>query len=93
MKALGIVGFLLLLAFIPLAQVCISNFNQYADGQRQVDQKAIDCANTACFGQGLTAGEVKGHFDTSMRCLMMALLVGPVGAVFMGLNWKEMIDK
>ena len=92
MKKFGVIGFLLILAAIPLAQFSISNFNEYSELQRAADEEAVECANTICFGGGITALEAKEHLDSSMYYLTYVLLIAPIGAVIVGLKWRDLIE-
>lgn len=87
MDKLAFVGFVLILAVIPLMQYSLDNYNQYLEQQREEDQRAIACANTICFGLVLSP---QLYFDLSMRYLLGAVTAGSVGAVFVGLDWREL---
>jgi hypothetical protein len=93
MKKFGVIGLLLVLAAIPLAQFSISNFNQYSELQREADEEAIECTNAICFGEGMTALKAKEHFDSSLYYLMSVLLIAPIGVFIVGLNWRDLIEK
>jgi len=90
MKKLGIVGFLMILAAIPIAQFGVSKYMRYLELQNEADQEA---ACIVCLGAGLTAADAKENLDTSMRYLIAVLLIGSVGIVLVGLNWRELIPQ
>ena len=67
MDKLAFVGFVLILAVIPLMQYSLDNYKQYLEQQREEDQRAIACANTICFGLVLFP---QLYFDLSMQYLL-----------------------
>lgn len=69
MDMLAFVGFVLMLAVIPLMQYSLDNYKQYLEQQREEDQRAIACANTICFGRVLF---LQLYFDLSMQYLLGA---------------------
>jgi hypothetical protein len=70
MDKLAFVGFVLILAVIPLMQYSLDNYKQYLEQQREEDQRAIACANTICFGHVLFP---QLYFDLSMQYLFGGL--------------------
>ena len=88
MNKLAFVGFLLMLAAIPLAQYSLDNYRQYLEQKTEADQLALACANTVCFGGPVLFPQL--YFDASMQYLLARLTVGSIGAVFVGLNWREL---
>jgi hypothetical protein len=87
MDKLAFVGFVLMLAVIPLMQYSLDNYKQYLEQQREEDQRAIACANMICFGRVLFP---QLYFDLSMQYLLAGLTAGSDGAVFVGLNWRKL---
>lgn len=87
MDMLAFVGFVLMLAVIPLMQYSLDNYKQYLEQQKEEDQRAIACANMMCFGRVLFP---QLYFDLSMQYLLWAVTAGSVDAVFVGLNWREL---
>ena len=67
MDKLAFVGFVLMLAVIPLMQYSLDNYKQYLEQQREEDQRAIAWANTICFGCVLF---LQLYFDLSMQYLL-----------------------
>ena len=67
MDKLAFVGFVLMLAVIPLMQYSLDNYKQYLEQQREEHQRAIACANTICFGRVLFP---QLYFDLSMQYLL-----------------------
>ena len=47
MDMLAFVGFVLMLAVIPLMQYSLDNYKQYLEQQREEDQRAIACSKLA----------------------------------------------
>jgi len=90
MKKLGIMGFLMILAVIPIAQFSVSRYMKYSELQKEADQEA-ECI--VCLGVGLTAADAKENFEASMRYLLAVLLLGSVGIVLVGLNWQDLVPK
>lgn len=88
MDMLAFVGFVLMLAVIPLMQYSLDNCKQYLEQQREEDQRAIACANMICFGRVLFP---QLYFDLSMQYLLGGCdrWLGWC-RVFVGLNWREL---
>ncbi|AIC17270.1 hypothetical protein [Nitrososphaera viennensis] len=90
-KLLAFAGLALLLAAIPPAQSGVSNYAIYLEGKAQHEQEALACANTVCTGFGVDYFAIGQHLDLPMQHLFSGLMVGSVGAVFLGLNWRELL--
>ena len=67
MDKLAFVGFVLMLAVIPLMQYSLDNYKQYLEQQREEDQRAIAWANMICFRHVLFP---QIYFDLSMQYLL-----------------------
>lgn len=92
MNRLAIAGLVFLPAAIPLVQRGISDYSAYLGGKAQYERNALACANTVCTGF-VDYGEIGQHLDSSMRYLLSGLVTGSVGTVFVGLNWRELVDE
>jgi len=89
MNKLAFVGLALMLAVIPLVQFSLDNYRQYLEQQMEAERQAFECANTICFGGRVLFPQL--YFETSMQYLLAGLVVGSIGAVLVGLNWRELI--
>lgn len=89
MNKLAFVGFVLMLAAIPLVQFSLDNYGQYLEQQAQAERQALECASTICFGGRVLFPQL--YFETSMQYLLAGLAAGSIGAVLVGLNWRELM--
>lgn len=90
MNKAAVIGIILLLGVIPLGQLSISNYLQFTAYQKQAKLEEIQCANTPCFGEGMTGFVAQEYFNKSMIYLLAAFIIGGVGAVVVGLNREEL---
>ncbi len=88
-KKLAFVGLVLMLAAIPFVQFSLDNYGQYLEQQAEAERRALEYADTICFGGRALFPQL--YFEASMQYLLAGLAAGSVGAVLVGLNWRELI--
>ncbi len=89
MNKLAFVGFVLMLAAIPLVQFSLDNYDQYLEQRAEAERQVLECANTICFGGPVLFPQ--SYFETSMQYLLAGMVSGSIGAIFVGLNWRELV--
>lgn len=81
---------MLVLSVVLLAHLSMKDYQQHLAYQAEADEEAIECANLTCFGMGLSAVDAKLYYQQSMYELLVGMMVGSVGLVFLGLNIRDL---
>ncbi|HEX9677605.1 hypothetical protein [Nitrososphaera sp.] len=90
MKALAIVGLVLVASVVLLAYLSIEDYKQHFAYQTEANEEANECAELNCFGMGLDALDAKLYYQQSMYELFVGMTLGSVGLIFLGLNIRDL---